>query len=301
MEEIKNSNEPAYFSEQVIHAERFYRNPTNINDRGVYVIGGGRERCSPGYKVIRPTFQFFSIEFVASGRGQLKLNKSKHKLYPGVLFLYGPGIKHEIQSSSDAPLDKHFVNFTGEKAKEVLTESNLLGKIITTSAPNEILKTFLAIVKYGLSHSRHSAQICGTLVELLVLQISDTALHSDNPSSPAFVTYQRCLDIINSRYQQINSLSEITAICHIDGAYLCRLFKKFGSQSPYQYLTLLKMNRAADMLLESKALIKEIAFEVGFSDQFHFSRTFKRIFGLSPTEFIRLHQGQVVNRGGKSL
>ncbi len=292
IEHIKHLNEPAYFSEQVINAERFYRNPTNISDRGVYVIGGGRERCGPGYEITRPTFPFFSIEFVAGGRGHLTLNNKEYKLYPGVLFLYGPEINHNIHSSSDAPLDKYFVNFTGKKARAVVSESHLLGKILTTSSPNQILKTFLDIAKYGLSHSRHSDQICGTLVELLILQISDTALHSSNPGSPAFVTYQRCLNIINNRYRQLNSLSEITDICHVDDAYLCRLFKKFGSQSPYQYLTLLKMNRAADMLLESGSLIKEIAFEVGFSDQFHFSRTFKRIFDLSPTEFIRLHQGQ---------
>lgn len=47
------------------------------------------------------------------------------------------------------------------------------------------------------------------------------------------------------------------------------------------------MNRAAERLLDSSLLVKEIAAEMGFSDPFNFSRTFKASFEVSPENFVR--------------
>jgi AraC-like DNA-binding protein len=46
----------------------------------------------------------------------------------------------------------------------------------------------------------------------------------------------------------------------------------------------LRMQRAAGLLLEPGALVKNVARELGYSDPFHFSRAFKRHFGFAPTQ-----------------
>jgi AraC-like DNA-binding protein len=76
--------------------------------------------------------------------------------------------------------------------------------------------------------------------------------------------------------------------CHLDAAYLCRLFQRYDHQSPYQFLMRLKMNQAAEWLQQSGALVKQVAVRAGFSDQFHFSRAFKGVFGVAPDVFRRL-------------
>ena len=48
------------------------------------------------------------------------------------------------------------------------------------------------------------------------------------------------------------------------------------------------MNLAAQRLQEPGTLVKQVAAELGFDDPFHFSRTFKNVFGLSPEAFRRL-------------
>ncbi len=50
-----------------------------------------------------------------------------------------------------------------------------------------------------------------------------------------------------------------------------------------------KMHVAAQRLQDSEALVKQVSARLGFTDPFHFSRSFKRIFGLSPEAF-RQHQ-----------
>ena len=110
------------------------------------------------------------------------------------------------------------------------------------------------------------------------------------PASPAFATYQRCRNEINNHYLELTSLGEIASTCHVDQAYLCRLFKRFDQQSPYQYLLRLRMNYAAELLLVPGTLVKEVADKLGFEDQFHFSRTFKKVLGISPVSFGKMHK-----------
>jgi AraC-like DNA-binding protein len=47
------------------------------------------------------------------------------------------------------------------------------------------------------------------------------------------------------------------------------------------------MKHAANLLSDTQAEVQEVAYRLGFIDPFHFSRVFKRIFGVSPTEFQR--------------
>ena len=50
------------------------------------------------------------------------------------------------------------------------------------------------------------------------------------------------------------------------------------------------MAQAARRLQSPGILVKHVAEELGFADPFHFSRTFKRVFGVSPGRFIRLQR-----------
>jgi AraC-like DNA-binding protein len=86
----------------------------------------------------------------------------------------------------------------------------------------------------------------------------------------------------------LRTLEEIGKECRFDTAYLCRLFRRYDSQTPYQHLIRLKMQYAAQRLQQPGVLIKQVAAETGFSDPFHFSRVFRKILGVSPQAFRTL-------------
>ena len=80
-------------------------------------------------------------------------------------------------------------------------------------------------------------------------------------------------------------LQEIAQECGVSEAYLCRLFQRYDRQTPYPFLTRLKMNRAAKLLDDPGRLVKQIAADPSYRDAFHFSRAFKNVFGVSPRGF----------------
>ena len=290
LKDPKSPRVPDFFSAQVEATRRFYRNLNPDSSESLAVVAGGRERCAAGYQVKREDFPFYSIEFVVGGRGRLVLNHCRYDLQPGTLFAYGPGIPHAIYNDRDERLEKYFLDFSGHQAKGVLMECALLGQVLRSSSPATLLTSFEEITEYGFSHTPFGDQICSNLLRLLVLKISESALTIRDAGSPAFATYQRCRHAINTRYLDVTSLKDIADICHVDTAYMCRLFKRFDQQSPYQHLLRLRMNYAADLLLAPGILVKEVADRLGFDDPFHFSRTFKRVFGVSPTHFGKLKQ-----------
>lgn len=287
---IQNTGQvPTFFSNQVLEADRFYLDAGALARRPVAVVCGGCEHCGPDYRIDRRDFPFYSIEFVARGRGTLALGGRNRDLFPGSVFSYGPGVHHIIRTERDDPLVKYFVDFGGRKALQLLRTYGLApGTAVHVSAPETVLRVFDDLIAHGAGGRRHGPLIAATLVELLVLKVADSASVDDGYRAVAFATYQACREYIHRHCLELRSLEEIAEACHVDEAYLCRLFGRFDDQSPYQYLMQLKMSAAAVRLQQEGRLVKEVAYELGFRDPFHFSRAFKKVFGLAPAAFRQL-------------
>jgi AraC-like DNA-binding protein len=280
---------PEFFSPQVATARRFYLDLNPRKDRLLAVVCGGCEHCAPDYSVHRASFPYYSIEFVARGRGTLRLQGREHPLHAGSLFAYGPRIRQDIVTDSTEPLVKYFVDFAGSQARELLRACRLApGRAVQVFAPNEVEAVFDELVRNGLKETGHSAAICAKLLEYLALKISESLAPLEGIESQAFATYQKCRSHIQTHFQRLRTLEQISRECHVNAAHLCRLFRRYGHQSPYQYLLRLKMSLAAEQLHQPGALVKQVAEQTGFGDPFHFSRAFKSIFGLSPDAFRRL-------------
>ncbi|MNN93050.1 HTH-type transcriptional activator Btr [compost metagenome] len=67
--------------------------------------------------------------------------------------------------------------------------------------------------------------------------------------------------------------------------YLSRAFKEITGYTVIEFFNKLKMDKAKALLLEGDMKIKDVAQTLGYSDEFYFSRLFKKMEGLSPSEF----------------
>jgi AraC-like DNA-binding protein len=284
-----DKREPEFFSEQVLEANRFYLDAHSRKHHTLKAVCGGSEHCGPNYRIDRLDFPFYSIEFVARGKGSVVLKNKEYGLFAGRVFSYGPDMAHVITSEANDPLVKYFVDFIGSEALKTLRKFGLApGHVVQVASPEIILQIFEDLIRNGQNDSPYTLLLCKAILEQLILKIAESSIFEQSRTSASFFTYQNSRDIIQRNFKTLQSLEEIAEQCHIDSAYLCRLFKRFDNRSPYQYLMRMKMNLAAQRLQLPDASVKEIAFELGFSDPFHFSRVFKRIFGISPSVFKNL-------------
>jgi AraC-like DNA-binding protein len=285
----RSTAEPDFFSAQVSAARRFYLDLKPRPDDALVVVCGGLEHCTPDYRIQRSTFPFFGLEYVIRGRGNLKLQSRTHELQPGRVFAYGPGIRQEINGDPAAPLVKFFVDFTGTRAVELLRTCRLKPGGATQVFPaHELQPLFEELIRSGVAGAPRSPELCARLLECLALKLASSRAPAQGAETMAFATWQHCRAHIQQHFKRLRTLEQVGAECHVNAAYLCRLFRRFDHQSPYQHLLRLKLNHAAELLHEPGALVKQVAEQVGFADAFHFSRAFKGVFGLAPDAFRKL-------------
>jgi AraC-like DNA-binding protein len=280
--------EPEFFSAQVSKARRFYLN-LQPSQKKLTVVCGGLEHCQPDYAIHRNTFPFYSLEYVAQGQGEVRFKDKTHALQLGSIFAYGPKTLHSIQGDAANPLVKYFVDFSGFGAAALLRSAGIApGQVSRVFPSNSLASLFDELIACGLQGRRHRLELCQRLLECIALKANSSKMPTEAAESLAFATYERCRSHMERHFLRLRFIKQVADECHIDSSYLCRLFKLFHRQAPYQYLLHLKMNFAAERLGESHALIKQVAEETGFTDAFHFSRVFKSVLGISPNGFRRI-------------
>jgi AraC-like DNA-binding protein len=283
--------QPEFFSPQTREARRFYLDLSPPAATPLAVVCGGYESCTPDYAIHRATFPYYSLELVARGRGSLRLGSQSFDLAPGAVFSYGPGVAHDIATSRDEPLEKYFVDFTGRRAARLLTQHRFApGSFAEVPTESDLQYVFEWLIRDGARGSSYVQPLCTALLEYIIVRIADSLVPSETRPARAMATYLRCRDYITQHFADLRSVDEVVDRCGIDQAYLCRLFRRFDHQTPYRYLVRLKMNWAAERLRDPQVLVKQVAAEAGYEDPFHFSRTFKNVFGISPEAFRRLRQ-----------
>jgi AraC-like DNA-binding protein len=81
------------------------------------------------------------------------------------------------------------------------------------------------------------------------------------------------------------SLDEMAKALNVSTFYFCKLFRKATGLTFTEYLSRTRVEKARNLLVNPNLRISEIAYACGFGSLGHFNRVFKKIVGLSPTEY----------------
>ncbi len=285
---LESSELPSFVSRQVLMARRFHFDLSPKTREPLKIVVGGSERLSGEYCYHRTNFPYYSIEFVAEGKGALNLQGKHYDLIPGTIFGFGPDTKITIRASYSQLMLKYHVTFVGHQATRLLKSIGFIPAGVRHVADlHEIREIFDQMIRYGTRRTPYSDALCCSLLPTLVHKIAEQASRNTVDNLQSLATYQRLRDLIDTECQHLMNVKDVAERCGFSVAYICRLFKRYGQRSPHQYLLIQKVKYSTDLLSDTQAKVQEVAHLVGFIDPFHFSRVFKRILGLSPTEFQR--------------
>jgi two-component system response regulator YesN len=95
----------------------------------------------------------------------------------------------------------------------------------------------------------------------------------------------KAMDYIKGNYKNEIALEDISREVNISPHYFSKLFKEQVGENFIDYITSLRIQKSKELLVENQLSIKEICFDIGYSDPNYFSRIFKRIVGVTPTEY----------------
>lgn len=129
---------------------------------------------------------------------------------------------------------------------------------------------------------------CGTYDELHALLCAAVGMYFEilDTAAPDSSTLFLIKDYISSNYSDSSlSIKDISEHVHLSSSYLCTVFKTETGQTLNQYLTNFRIEKAKQMLSDPRNKVNEIAAQVGYCDCNYFGKTFKKVVGLSPSEY----------------
>ena len=100
-------------------------------------------------------------------------------------------------------------------------------------------------------------------------------------------SFRQLLEYVRENYAQKLSIKMLADRFYMNPTYLCELFRRKTGHTFNEYVTSLRMQRAAERIREGVDSLQEIADQVGYNDYFYFSKAFKKYYALSPSEYAR--------------
>lgn len=282
----RNRHLPTFVSQQVVASKRYFLDLQPQTLLPLTVVCGGEELVRSDYLIQRDRFPYYCIEFVASGHGTAVLNGRTVMLNPGSIFSYGPDLPHVIRTDKKKRMRKYYIDFVGSSAFHALSKAHLKpGSHLTVSSPDEVRTIFELMQQCGIRSSSHSQSLCSQLLGVLLTKITEGAFPPESIDLTAHKTFEAFKAFLCDQRQRLTSIELAADEFGISPAYLCRLFKRFGEQSPYRYLLRQRMSLAADYLTHECLQVQQTARRLGYTDPYQFSKAFKRVAGISPQHF----------------
>lgn len=107
-------------------------------------------------------------------------------------------------------------------------------------------------------------------------------------NSESFAAMEKAMDFIDAHFTEAITLGDIALEASMSRNYFCSAFKKLNGLSPWDYITLKRIEKAKDMLRKnSSQTMFGIAQNCGFSSTAGFNKAFKHCTGFNPTDFKR--------------
>lgn len=255
----------------------------------------GIESCEKGHSYGPALRSSYMIHYVLEGKGIYKVNGKTYHLEKNQGFLIEPGNLIYYEADNDSPWQYTWIGFSGTKAKDYLKRTTLSieNPIFSFPENSNLLASLNSIVSSSKITSNRNLIILSKLYEFLYLLCEHFPNHEVITTERPQNYIEEALLFIHQNYADNITVKDIAVHISIDRSYLHRIFKKFISKSPQEYLLAFRMEKAASLLINSTLKIGDISRSVGYTDALLFSKTFKKSKGLNPSDFRAKYSKQV--------
>ena len=232
------------------------------------------------------------IFYVIDGQETVILENEEFYINPGDLMLLPAQIHHYGKQPYKLKTYAVYIHFSTKKKDrrpDSMEDGGFLSPLVFPvfmHADNpQILNFFRNIAGSWLSNSPVKSSRCSALLNLLLMELSDTAKQTDVKKNPVI---NEVINFINSHPQKFYTIAELTKYSGLSSRSLTTHFREATGQTIHNYQMNMKLDHIA-ILMRNKSFsnLSVMATNFGFYDEYHLNNCFKKKFGISPIRYSK--------------
>lgn len=240
------------------------------------------------------------LYYISEGRFEWTIDQNKHILYPGDLALILPGQSFgatrdhlDIGALWCLALDIHLTEDQPFGLSSTLNpiESRSIKKILllndhpVVAACKDANPIFVAIAKELQSQELGFQNRVNTLIDALFIAIARQLTRQNNAQRDFPRTFMRLEEELRDNLAHQWSVEEMAALVGLGTTAFTEKVKSYTGFSPLNYLINIRISEAIKLLKRTDINLTDIALDTGFYSSQHFSTTFKKLTGYTPSQF----------------
>ncbi len=248
----------------------------------------GHSICHAGHcfgPAVRPNY---ILHYVLTGKGQFHVENRTYSIEKEQGFLIEPNVMTTYRADDIEPWEYLWIGFTGADAQKLLEQIGLSKHTPTFSAACgvQLLEIINDMLSYDASGIQKELYFQAQLYHFFALLSHDLSTRQRGFQQEQRNYYVRtAIEFIQSNYSDNIKVTDIAAYVGISRSYLVTLFQTIVGMSPNEYLTNFRLTRGMEQLTITNLPVSAIASRCGYRDPLVFSKAFKQMVGITPTQY----------------
>ncbi len=252
----------------------------SLRRRKVHGFVVTENRFVPGLQIGRHEHQHPHFTFILDGRFTESYDQVVLDCLPGST-LFVPTNEQHTDRIGQEGAHTISVELSPGVAERVMTQTGVLRDARVLSDPRAEFMGRRLYREFRSTDFASSLSMESIALEMLVL----TARIRSAGETGESAWMRRVRELLHERFSETLSLSDLARAADVHETHLARAFRKRHGCTVGEYIRRLRVDSAAQALKDTEKPVGQIAAESGFFDQAHFCRTFRRFYGLSPSDY----------------
>lgn len=260
---------------------------SNLRLDNINPVACGQHHCESSHQFGPMIREYYLLHYIISGEGAFYSHDREYKLSQGNIFIIRPNETTIYRAGSENPWFYRWVGFTSNlDLSRVFSEDTLY-------AP-ECDYLFRLMVGVDNISTSKEYYLCAKIFELVSL-----LSYKNETVDKSHKYVEVAKNYIETNYSSSHfSIAEIADNLNLNRSYFSTLFKNHTGKSPQEYLLDFRLNKATELLAVRTLKSGEVGRACGYTDQFNFSKMFKKKFGISPSQYANIQkEGKAYKQG----
>ncbi len=230
----------------------------------------------------------FQLLYIASGKAHFHFDGKEQIVTAGHMVLYRPKEPQKYEYYGEDQTEVYWVHFTGGNVTNILRSYGITDdkKVFYCGSGLDYKNLFRSMINELQMCKENYAEMLEMYLRQVFIMLKryfTDSLKTDN--AHVIEEIDKATLYFNEHYSEEISIEEYAQNNHFSVSWFIRNFKHCTGSTPMQYILSKRIYNAEILLHDSTYNVTEIAEIVGYDNPLYFSRIFKKVKGLSPSEY----------------